>query len=200
MNVRTLILAILNFQEATGYEIKKLSTEGVYSYFVEISYGSIYPTLSKLETDDMVTVRTEAQDGKPDRKVYAITDAGRMEFAANLATPPALDKFKSEFLLVALTAELGTAATITKAIDDRIADLENKRSMIEDALNNVLETKTDKDCASNWVCHYGLAIKNFDIKYLKEHRDTLIASAGIASAGKNNNKQETSVTPKKVPV
>lgn len=178
MNVKTLILAILNFQEATGYEIKKLSTEGVYSYFVEISYGSIYPTLSKLEADDMVTVRTEAQDGKPDRKVYSITDAGRVEFATSLATPPALDKFKSEFLLVALTAELGTKASITKAIDDRIDDLENKRAMIEDTIKDVLEKKSDEDCASNWVCQYGLAIKEFDIKYLKKNRDTLIASAG----------------------
>lgn len=195
MNVKTLILAILNFQEATGYEIKKLSTEGVYSYFVEISYGSIYPTLSKLEADDLVTVRAEVQDGKPDRKVYAITDAGRIEFAASLATPPALDKFKSEFLLVALTAELGTKASITKAIDDRIADLETKRSMIEETLNNVIENKADEDCASNWVCKYGLAIKKFDLKYLKEHRESL-----IASAGESNQSEKTSENPKKVPV
>ena len=55
MNAKTLILAILNFQESTGYEIRKMSTEGAYSYFVDISYGSIYPTLAKLEADGFVT-------------------------------------------------------------------------------------------------------------------------------------------------
>ncbi|MEM7464992.1 MAG: PadR family transcriptional regulator, partial [Pseudomonadota bacterium] len=51
MNVRTLILAILNKQDASGYEIKKLSSEGRFSYFVDISFGSIYPTLARLEEE-----------------------------------------------------------------------------------------------------------------------------------------------------
>ena len=80
MNVRTLCLAILYFGDATGYEIRKLSTEGKYSYFVEASYGAIYPALAKLEKDGLVTCRIEAVEGKPSRKVYSITDAGRNEF------------------------------------------------------------------------------------------------------------------------
>ena len=54
MNTQSLILAILNFQDATGYEIKKQSTEGPFSYFVDVSYGSIYPTLSRLEKEGLV--------------------------------------------------------------------------------------------------------------------------------------------------
>ena len=41
MSVRTLCLAILSFGDATGYEIRKLSTEGRYSYFVDASFGSV---------------------------------------------------------------------------------------------------------------------------------------------------------------
>ncbi|MEO1142750.1 MAG: helix-turn-helix transcriptional regulator, partial [Pseudomonadota bacterium] len=54
MNTQSLILAILNFEDASGYEIKKESSEGAFSYFVDISYGSIYPTLAKLEADGLV--------------------------------------------------------------------------------------------------------------------------------------------------
>ena len=43
MNVRTICLAILYDGEATGYEIRKLSVEGEYSYFIDASFGSIYP-------------------------------------------------------------------------------------------------------------------------------------------------------------
>lgn len=188
MNVRTLILAILNTQEATGYEIKKLSTEGVYSYFVDVSYGSIYPTLSKLEAEGVVTVRIETQVGKPDRKVYEITDEGRNEFVASLATPPAADKFKSEFLLVALTVSLGTKQTITKAIDDRIVHLETELAMISEAANKDRECE-DGALSANWVCNYGKSIKEFDMKYLKENRDALIALAGNST---NKHSQNTS--------
>lgn len=187
MNVRTLILAILNIQEATGYEIKKLSTDGVYSYFVDVSYGSIYPTLSKLEAEGVVTVRTEVQIGKPDRKVYEITDTGREEFVDSLATPPAPDKFKSEFLLIALTVSLGTTQTITKAIDDRIAHLESELAMIKEVADK--EPKCpEEEKSTGWVCHYGMSIKEFDIKYLKENRNALIALAGNPT---QNNSQKS---------
>ena len=55
MSVRTLCLAILNFGDATGYEIRKLSTEGKFRYFIEASFGSIYPTLARLEAEGLVT-------------------------------------------------------------------------------------------------------------------------------------------------
>ena len=40
MNVRTICLAILYDGDSTGYEIRKLSTEGEYSYFIDASYGA----------------------------------------------------------------------------------------------------------------------------------------------------------------
>lgn len=51
MNVKTVCLAILTQGETTGYEIRKRSTEGDFSFFLEASFGSIYPALSKLEED-----------------------------------------------------------------------------------------------------------------------------------------------------
>ena len=49
MNVRTICLAILFEGEASGYEIRKLSVEGEYSYFIDASFGSVCPALAKLE-------------------------------------------------------------------------------------------------------------------------------------------------------
>ena len=45
MNVKTLCLSILYEGEATGYEIRRLCVEGECSYFIEASFGSIYPCL-----------------------------------------------------------------------------------------------------------------------------------------------------------
>ena len=87
MNVRTLCLSILYNGEASGYDIRRMCTEEEFAYFVEASYGSIYPALAKLEEDGLVTSRTEQQDGKPAKKIYSITDAGRDAFVAALGEP-----------------------------------------------------------------------------------------------------------------
>jgi len=172
MNTRTLILAILNFENATGYEIKKQCTDGAYSYFVDISYGSIYPTLSKLEAEEKVIGRSEAQSGKPDKKVYSITEKGKQEFIATLATPPAIDKFKSEFLLVAMCADMTSPEVITHAIDKRIVEMEELIKIITD-----LRTDCDHP-ATQWITSYGLHVKNSDLDFLRNNRDSLIAMAG----------------------
>lgn len=167
MNIRTLVLAILNAQDASGYEIKKLSSEGRFSYFVDVSFGSIYPTLSRLENERMVTCRSEAQTGKPDRKMYSITEAGRTELIRALAQPPQPDKFKSEFLLVAMHAELAGEPAIRRALADRIAWLESEIAMLEEASDKCGHP------ATSWAIRYGKTVMGHDLSYLREHQDQL---------------------------
>lgn len=169
MNVRTLILAILNFCEASGYEIKKMSSEGTFSYFIDISYGSIYPTLARLEAEQMVACRVESHAGKPDRKVYSITDKGRAELVRGLSQPPQRDVFKSEFLLMAMNADQISPQIVADALADRIARLEEETAMLCELL---------ADCdhpAKCWVINYGMHVMRSDLAYLKEHKDELIA-------------------------
>lgn len=171
MNIRTLILAILNAQDASGYEIKKLSSEGQFSYFVDVSFGSIYPTLARLEKELLVTCRSEEQTGKPDRKVYSITDEGRAELVRALAQPPQPDKFKSEFLLVAMHAELAGGAAIERAISDRVKWLEDELAMLDHAAQNCGHS------ATQWAIEYGRTVMRRDLEYLRGHRDELVRIA-----------------------
>lgn len=172
MNTQTLILAILNFGDASGYEIKKESSEGAFSYFVDISYGSIYPTLAKLEADDLVIGRSETQSGKPDKKVFSITQKGREAFVTALSAPPAIDKFKSEFLLIAMSAGQTSKEVITKAIDKRIIEMEQMLELIQN-----LRTDCEHP-ATQWITSYGLHVKGADLEFLRANRDSLIAMAG----------------------
>ncbi len=174
MNTQTLILAILNFEDASGYEIKKQCTEGAFSYFVDISYGSIYPTLAKLEADELVIGRSESQSGRPDKKVFSITQKGREAFIETLSSPPAIDKFKSEFLLVAMCADLTSPEVITKAIDKRIGEMEALVAVI-----GGLRSECDHP-ATQWITSYGMHVKGADLEFLKNNRESLIAMAGQA--------------------
>jgi DNA-binding PadR family transcriptional regulator len=55
------------------------------------SLRRIYPTLKQLTEDDLVTFQVEPQEGKPDRKVYSVTDEGEAVFLDWLRTPPEAD-------------------------------------------------------------------------------------------------------------
>ncbi|MEM8665801.1 MAG: PadR family transcriptional regulator, partial [Pseudomonadota bacterium] len=121
--VSTLCLAILHRGEATGYEIKKESVEGDYRYFIDASYGSIYPALARLAADGFVTQREEQQAGRPARKIYAITEKGRDALLGALSEPPGPDVFRARFLLVAKFARELPADIVTAAIAERKAHL-----------------------------------------------------------------------------
>lgn len=69
------ILGVLSLGASTGYDIKK-KIEHAIGYFYKVSNGQIYPTLKKLVSQDAATYITERNDGRPDRKIYSITEKG----------------------------------------------------------------------------------------------------------------------------
>lgn len=174
MNAHTLCLAILNFRDATGYEIRKLSIDGNFSYFVDASYGAIYPTLKRLLDEGLVGVRTEQQAGKPARKVYSITPAGRQALCETLSEPPAPDIFKSQFLLVAMLAEHVEPACVERAVAARIAELQGRLDALHQA-----RAKCDHE-GSNWILDYGIAVHAASLDYVKANRSALSRIAGSA--------------------
>jgi PadR family transcriptional regulator AphA len=178
MNVRSLCLAILNMSDATGYEIRKLSTEAEYSYFVDASFGSIYPALNKLESDNMVTCRLEAQVGKPARKIYSITELGRHEFREALKISPQKDLFRSEFLLLAMNANFVDRETLQMAIDQRFTYLKEELALISNA-----GTECEHD-GMRWIARYGSTIYEASLKFLEENQQELLAMTEPRELGK----------------
>ena len=172
MNVRTICLAILNFREASGYEIKKLSTESQYAHFVDASFGSIYPALNKLESEGLVTSREERQAGKPARKVYSITDLGREELLTQLEQPPKEDVFKSEFLLIAMCAHLLDRSTVAAAIERNLEQMRAKVEMVEGI------AETEKHLPTTvWMTRFAHTCMHAHIDYVEAHREELLSLA-----------------------
>lgn len=174
MNVRSLCLAILYFGESTGYEIRKQAQGGTFSYFIEASYGAIYPALGKLTEEGLVSFREEIQSGKPNKKIYSLTPAGKAAFIEALSGEPAQDKLKSEFLLMMMCSELLTPERVDQLIHKHLAHLEQKKQ----ALKAVLE------CCSREGTRYALTcgIQSYTnaARLLREKRSGLVAQAGSA--------------------
>jgi PadR family transcriptional regulator, regulatory protein AphA len=171
MNVRTVCLAILFDGEATGYEIRKLSVEGEYSYFIDASYGSIYPALVKLESEKLVTSRVEVQDGKPAKKIYSITQTGRTEFINSLFEKLGDDEYRSEFLLFARFASELPASLVEARLNERVAAIDAELSELE-------RLKAEHSHPGDaWVIEYGRSCMVAARDYIEAHRGQLIALA-----------------------
>lgn len=69
------ILGILTTECRTGYAIKQLIDRSL-NHFWKISYGQIYPTLKLIVEDELATVQTLSEEGKPERNEYSLTAKG----------------------------------------------------------------------------------------------------------------------------
>jgi len=97
-NTRYAVLGLLTIEPMCGYDIKKM-VDSVLRHFWNESYGRLYPTLRELEADGLATSSVEPGDGKPDRIVYTITDAGRVVLTEWLTEPAAPPRPRVELLL-----------------------------------------------------------------------------------------------------
>jgi DNA-binding PadR family transcriptional regulator len=86
MSVKYAMLGILAEKDLHGYELKSSFDEKV-GEFWSLNYGQIYTTLDRLEKEDLVTHDRQAQDKRPDRKIYSITRKGKEELLEWLSTP-----------------------------------------------------------------------------------------------------------------
>lgn len=181
MNVRTLCLSILYVQDASGYEIRKLCTEGEGAYFVEASFGSIYPALAKLEDEGLVTSTVEHQSGKPSKKIYAITPEGRDAFVEALHEPIGEDVFRSPFLLFVRFAHLLDQDLVRDRINDRLKQMDEEiaqlRHLRDEMTGACAGSETVNHKNDEWVVSYGLACLEVARSYLGTHMDALIANA-----------------------
>ena len=163
MDVRTICLGILTRGDATGYEIKKSFEEDGYQHFVEASFGSIYPALNRLTEEGLVSVREEAQEKRPDRKVYSITKAGRQALVTALMKPLPDDKHRSPFVFAMLFSHLLPPGRVTALIDAYIAFGEAK-------LAQSAGPKTEQMPGERFVTGLGRAIYLTMLEYLRTHR------------------------------
>lgn len=76
MALSQVILTLLSRQDASGYDITKEFSR-VVGLVWTASHQQVYRELSRLAEQGMVTSQLIPQEGKPDRKVYSITDSGR---------------------------------------------------------------------------------------------------------------------------
>jgi DNA-binding PadR family transcriptional regulator len=80
------ILVSLTEQSGSGYELARRFDRSI-GFFWSATHQQIYRTLRVMEDDGWVQATPVVQQGRPDKKVYALADAGRAELARWIAEP-----------------------------------------------------------------------------------------------------------------
>ena len=171
MDVKTVCLGMLTDGEATGYDLKK-QFESSFAHFFAAGYGSIYPALSALARDGLVECREIAQDGKPDRKVYRITDAGRAHMRDALKKPDPTHKVRSEFLATMCFAHLMSQEQLDVVLANRIADVERKLQLIHEYEESCMQDSTP---GMRFVCGCGKTMLKAMKDYVEQNSHLLVA-------------------------
>ena len=72
------ILGLLNYGSMTGYDIVRIFKDSL-SYFWQAQTSQIYRKLQTIKKNGWATDETVLQNGKPDKKVFTITESGKQE-------------------------------------------------------------------------------------------------------------------------
>ncbi len=96
MSLDHILLGLLH-EPATGYDLKNVFSETV-RHFWSARLSQIYPTLKRLEQQQMLRSRREPSPKGPDRKVYTVTDKGRAELLTWLRSEPAVGTERFAYL------------------------------------------------------------------------------------------------------
>ncbi|GAA0903861.1 PadR family transcriptional regulator [Streptomyces thermoalcalitolerans] len=111
--MRLPLLALLARGPAHGYELKQDLEQLLGSAYPQPNIGQIYVTLGRLEKSGLIEGEEVEQTGRPNKKIYRLTDAGREAVSAWFQKPEDEPRVRDEFFLkLALAPQTGLADQI----------------------------------------------------------------------------------------
>ena len=127
MSLKHAILALLDIEQGSGYDLRTRFNNSI-GCFWSATHQQIYKELATLADSGLVTYEEFKQEGKPDKKVYEVTDEGKAELTRWLRQPTKEMKVKDPFLIkVFAGAHLGR--------NELISDLKEHRKLHQETLS-----------------------------------------------------------------
>ncbi|GGO71912.1 PadR family transcriptional regulator [Nonomuraea cavernae] len=133
MALRHAVLAALLDGEYSGYQLTKIFDIGV-SNFWYAAPQQLYAELTKLEADGLVTGREVVQRGRPNKRVYTVTEAGLGELAAFAATPAKPLLIRDDLAVKVHAVDLLDPAPVIEQLHDRAMEAAAKLEVFEQLL------------------------------------------------------------------
>jgi DNA-binding PadR family transcriptional regulator len=142
-----------------GYDLKRAFDER-FGHDRPLHYGQVYSTMSRLLKNGLVEVDGREPGGGPERKRYAITDAGITDVAGWLSRPEKPEPYLQSTLYTKVVLALLTGRDAGELLDLQRA--EHLRLMRE-----LTRRKQGGDLADQLICDHALFHLEADLRWLE---------------------------------
>ncbi len=125
MSLKYAMLGFVDMQPMSGYDLKTLFNGSV-SYFWAATHSQIYRTLNKMHEEGLVDVEVIIQEDLPNRKVYHITENGKVSLVKWVKSDVELSPIKNRILVQLSWADCLETDEIISLLDQYLIILKNR--------------------------------------------------------------------------
>lgn len=159
MSIGHTLLGLLESGPRHGYDLKRTFDEK-FGHDKPLHYGQVYSTMSRLLKNGLVEVDGIEAGGGPERKRYAITEAGITDVERWLATPEKPEPYLQSTLYTKVVLALLTERDASEMLDSQRA--EHLRLM-----RILTDRKRKGDLADQLICDHALFHLEADLRWLE---------------------------------
>ncbi|MBN3930462.1 PadR family transcriptional regulator [Streptomyces verrucosisporus] len=159
MSIGHTLLGLLESGPRHGYDLKRAFDER-FGHDRPLHYGQVYSTMSRLLKNGLVEVEGVEPGEGPERKRYAITDAGVTDVAGWLGRPEKPEPYLQSTLYTKVVLALLTGRDAGELLDVQRA--EHLRLMRE-----LTQRKRNGDLADQLICDHALFHLEADLRWLE---------------------------------
>ena len=174
MSLQHILLGMLD-TPTSGYDLKKKFNQSL-AHFWAAELSQIYPLLSRMEQQGLLTSTRRASDKGPPRKTYQRTAAGTHALKKWLAGGPSFNQERRHnvaqvFFLSALNSKddaLAFMAAFRKRAKERLAALQAVDAFWMTQANDFPDGLSDKDFYPQMTLDLGIRISTTQVEWCNE--------------------------------
>ncbi|MFE4170775.1 PadR family transcriptional regulator [Streptomyces sp. NPDC056909] len=159
MSIGHTLLGLLESGPRHGYDLKR-AFDQQFGHDRPLHYGQVYSTMSRLLKNGLVAVDGVETGGGPERKRYAITDAGVTDVERWLGQPEKPEPYLQSVLYTKIVIALLTGRGAADLLDTQRA--EHLRMM-----RDLTARKREGDLADQLICDHALFHLEADLRWLE---------------------------------
>ncbi len=144
MSLRSAILASLVDGEMSGYELSKAFDATVANFWTATSQ-QVYRELDRMADDGVIVARLVPQDGRPDKRLFRLTDDGRDALRALSRHTPKTPAIRDEHLVAVHALEAGDTAAVADAVRTRMQLARDKVARYDRMAHRLLDGRTETE-------------------------------------------------------
>ncbi|MFF1839366.1 PadR family transcriptional regulator [Streptomyces sp. NPDC058231] len=144
MALRNAVLAALLDGEASGYDLAKDFDASVANFWMATPQ-QLYRELDRMESDGLIEARLVRQERRPDKRLFSLTEAGRValhEFTTELPRPTAI---RDELMVKVHAVDEGDPDAVRAAVLERLAWARAKLARYDRLRARLLDGRTEQE-------------------------------------------------------